>query len=76
MKNATILMTLGDLFEIMDARAYVNIFKPSENGNMLLRSNKLYNLISNDLFISEYREYKVIGLSYCLGDTSILIEEA
>lgn len=76
MKNATILMTLNDMFAIMDARANVTIFKQSESGESLLRATKIYNLLSDTHFMGEYGKYKVIGLSYCLGDTSILIEEA
>ena len=43
--NAHINARLEDLFEFMDARAYVNIFRQLKDGKEeLLRSNKLYNL--------------------------------
>lgn len=79
MKNATILTTLEALFEVMDPRATVNIFKETDNGNNeLLRSNKLYNLLADNEFIGNRSIYnaKVIGLSIALGVASILIEEA
>ena len=77
MKNATILTTLEELLNVMDARANVNIFESKENNKQdLLRSTKLYNLLPDDLFITVYGDYKVVGLSIALGVVSILIEEA
>lgn len=79
MKNATILTTLEDLLNVMDARANVNIFRQLKDGNQeLLRSNKIYNIISDQEFFGAYNvcEAKVIGLSVALGVASILIEEA
>lgn len=77
MKNATILTTLEALFEVMDPRVNVNIFESKENNKQeLLRSTKLYNLLPDDLFMTVYGDYKVVGLSIALGVTSILIEEA
>lgn len=77
MKNATILSTLEDLLNVMDARANVDIFIQLKDGKEgLLRSNKIYNLIADPEFIGKYGSYKVIGLSIALGVTSILIEEA
>ena len=75
MKNATIISRLEDLFNFMDPRASVTIFKDIETGNELLRSNKLYTLISDNEFIGKYGKYCVIGLSVCLNDISILIKE-
>ena len=77
--NAIINTRLEDLFEIMDARANVNIFKKTEDGKEeLLRSNKLYRLLADNEFIGNCSIYnaRVIGLSVALGVTSILIEEA
>lgn len=77
MKNATILSTLEDLLNVMDARANVDIFIQLKDGKEgLLRSNKIYNLISDPEFIGKYGSYKVIGLRVTLGVASILIEEA
>ena len=77
MKNATILTTIEALFEVMDPRVNVNIFESKENNKQeLLRSTKLYNLLPDDLFMTVYGDYKVVGLSIALGVTSILIEEA
>ena len=77
MKNNTIINTrLEDLLNVMDARAYVDIFEQVGEYQELLRSNKIYNLISNQEFIGKYGAYKVIGLSVTLAVTSILIEEA
>ena len=77
MKNATILTKLEALLDVMDARANVDIFIQLKDGKEgLLRSNKIYNLISDPEFIGKYGSYKVIGLSIALGVASILIEEA
>ena len=77
MNNATIFTTLEALFDVMDPRANVNIFESKENNKQdLLRSTKLYNLLPDDLFMTVYGNYKVVGLSITLGVTSILIEEA
>lgn len=80
MKNATILMTLGTLFAIMDARANVDIFIEKPDGKQeLLRSNKLFMILADNEFIGNLSIYnaRVIGLSNILGGvTSILIEEA
>lgn len=77
--NAHINARLEDLFEFIDARAYVNIFRQRKDGKEeLLRSNKLYNLLSDNEFIGNRSIYnaRVIGLTVSLGVTSILIEEA
>lgn len=75
--NAHINARLEDLFEFIDARAYVNIFRQlKDDKEEILRSNKLYILISDDSFISKYGAYKVIGLTVTFGAVSILIEEA
>jgi hypothetical protein len=75
--NKNIGATLEELLNVMDARANVNIFKDlGNNKDELLRSNKIYNLISNPEFIGKYGSYDVIGLCVTLGITSILIEEA
>ena len=79
MKNATILSTLKDLLNVMDARANVNIFRQLKDDKQeLLRSNKLFRLLADNEFIGDRSIYnaRVIGLSVTLGETSILIEEA
>lgn len=77
--NAHINATLEAVLGVMDARAYVNIFRQLKDGKEeLLRSNKIYNIISDQEFFGAYNvcEAKVIGLSVTFGATSILIEEA
>ena len=78
--NAHINARLEDLFEFIDARAYVNIFRQRKDGKEeLLRSNKLYNLLADNEFIGNRSIYdaRVIGLTVTLGVVvSILIEEA
>lgn len=75
--NAIINVTLNELFDVMDPRARVNIFKKSEDDKEdLLRSTKLYCLLSDEEFIGKYGYYKVTGLSICMRLTSILIKEA
>lgn len=77
MKNNAIINTrLEELLNVMDARAYVDIFEQVGEYQELLRSNKIYNLISNQEFIGKYGACKVIGLNVTLAVTSILIEEA
>lgn len=76
--NAIINTRLEDLFEIMDARANVNIFRLKDGKQELLRSNKLFRILADNEFIGNRSIYnaRVIGLSITLGETSILIEEA
>ncbi len=75
--NKNIGATLEELLKVMDARANVNIFKDLGNcKDELLRSNKIYNLISDPEFIGKYGSYNVIGLCVTLGVASILVEEA
>lgn len=77
--NAHINARLEDLFEFIDARAYVNIFRQRKDGKEeLLRSNNLYNLLADNELIGDRSIYnaRVIGLSFTLGVTNILIEEA
>lgn len=77
MTNETFILTrLNDLFDVMDPRANVEIFRQIKDGNELLRANKLYNLLADAEFIGKYRSYKVIGLNITLGVVKILIEEA
>ena len=77
--NAHINARLEDLFEILDARAHVSIFKKTDDGKEeILRSNKLYRLLADNEFIGNRAIYnaRVIGLTVSFGVTSILIEEA
>ena len=53
--NAIINVTLNELFDVMDPRSRVNIFKMTKDGKEeLLRSTKLYRLLSDDEFIGKY----------------------
>lgn len=74
--NAIINTRLTDLFRVMDLRANVNIFNKELDvtDERLIRSDKLYKLISDGEFLSAFGSYKVIGLTVTLGVTSILIE--
>lgn len=76
--NAIINTSLVELFKVMDPRANVNIFNKELDvtDERLIRSDKLYKLISDGEFLSEFGDYKVVGLSIALGVASILIEEA
>lgn len=74
--NAIINTRLEELFKILDPRAYLTIFKKTEDSKEeLLRSTNLYNLLSDDEFIGKYGDYKVIGLTIVLGHTNLLIKE-
>lgn len=80
MKNATILTSLDNFLDILDARANIEIHKEVDNSAVhsqeLLRSTKVYNLLSDMEFLGDYGSYKVVGLSVCFGIVSILIMEA
>ena len=74
--NAIINTRLEELFKVLDPRAYLTIFKKTEDSKEeLLRSTDLYRLLSDDEFIGKYGDYKVIGLTVVVGRTSLLIKE-
>ena len=75
--NAVISAPLEELLASLDARAYITIFTKSEDGKeALLRSNYVYKLLSDDEFIGNFSNYRVIGLTIILKHINILIEEA
>lgn len=75
--NAVISAPLEELLASLDARAYITIFTKSEDGNeALLRSNYIYKLLSDDEFIGNFSNYRVIGLTIILKHINILIKEA
>ena len=75
--NAIINTRLEELFNVMDPRAYVNIFTKTKNGkDAILRSTNIYKLIADDEFIGKYGSYEVIGLTIILNHTNLLIKEA
>ena len=75
--NAIINTRLEELLGVMDPRAYVNIFKKTEDGkDELLRSTNLFRLLADDEFIGKYGSYKIIGLTIVLLHTNLLIKEA
>ena len=63
------------LLEVLDARAFITIFRKIDGGEELLRSTEVYNLLSDQEFLGKYRLYKVKGLTTGLKTLSILIEE-
>ena len=72
-KNAIIKATLGDLLEILDARAIVYIF--TDNDYCIRATTPIYEILSDKAFLKRYSKYEVIGINKTLGATSILIEE-
>ncbi|MBO5926372.1 MAG: hypothetical protein J6Q38_02280 [Clostridia bacterium] len=75
--NAVISAPLEELLASLDARAYITIFTKSEDGKeALLRSNYVYKLLSDDEFLGNYSNFRVIGLTIILKHISILIKEA
>lgn len=75
--NAVISAPLEELLASLDARAYITIFTKSEDGKeALLRSNYIYKLLSDDEFLGNFSNYRVIGLTIILKHINILIEEA
>ena len=75
--NAIINTTLKELFNVMDPKAYVIIFKDLEGDkDELLRSTSLFRLLADDKFIGKYGSYKIIGLTIVLDSISLLIKEA
>lgn len=75
--NAVISATLEALLASLDARAYITIFTKSEDGKeALLRSTYIYKLLSDDEFLGNFSNYRVIGLTIILNHINILIKEA
>ena len=74
--NAIIHGRLKDLLDILDARAFVDIFVDEGAGKQaLLRSARVYELLANTDFMRTYgRKYYVVGLTVDLS-TSILISK-
>lgn len=67
---------LDALLENLDARAFVEILLKELGGNdtLLLRATKVYNLISDDKFLGQYKDRKIVGLNIRDGLVSIVIE--
>ena len=75
--NATINTRLEALLNVLDARSDVVIYiKINDSKDKYLITDKIYNLISDPVFIGKYGNYKVIGLTIVTRLTGLLIEEA
>lgn len=77
MKNNAIVNTnLGDLLNLLDARAFVNIFA-GKNGDKCVKANRrVYELLSDKEFLKAYADRQVTGLLTLLNSISIMVEEA
>lgn len=77
--NAVISARLESLLNVLDARKHVEVFRevdtPEMHSQELLRSTPLFYLLSDQEFLSKYRECKVVGLRIDFT-LSILIKEA
>lgn len=75
-KNATIKATLGDLLEILDARAYINVFvENADEDQTSVAYCRVYEFITDDGLMDDYKDLEVIGLNCGLPSTNILIKE-
>ena len=66
---------LNDLLNVLDLRSYISIFLEIEDGQKLIKADKICFIACDGAFMSCYGEFKVIGLSITLGNASILIKE-
>ena len=70
-KNALIISGFGSLLKVLDARAYVSVFK-GELDNIKFNV-PVYELLSDKEFISEYEYYNVSGIIGTLTGLNIVI---
>lgn len=76
-KNATINSRLEDLLNVMDARAYINVFvENADEDQTSVAYCRVYEFITDDGLMIDYKDLKVIGLDCGLPSTHILIKEA
>ena len=79
MKNATIKTSLGNLLEVLDAKANIDIFEAKDFDTFvnpvyeLFRSDKVYKILADTEFIAKYEYYRVTGVSIALGKVSVSI---
>ena len=72
-KNAIINSRLKDLLDVMDARAYIEIY--TEDGKERTCSLRVYDFLTEPVLMNKYRNYEVVGL-VCGLSTRILVKEA
>lgn len=76
-KNATINSRLEDLLDVMDARAYINVFvENADEDQTSVAYCRVYEFITDDGLMDDYKDLEVIGLNCGLPSTNILIKEA
>ena len=75
-ENTIINTRLNDLLDILDLRSHITIFLEIEDGQKLIKADKICFIACDGAFMSYYGEFKVIGLTITLGNASILIKEA
>lgn len=72
--NQFIICTVESLLEVLDARANIDIFVLKEDGtNERIASRKVYEVLNDREFFSEYGRRCVIGISRALNITNVLI---
>ena len=74
--NAIINTRLEALLNVLDARSCVIIYERINDKDPWLKTDTIYNLISDPEFIGKYGNYKVIGLTVFTRLTGLLIEKA
>lgn len=70
-KNAVIKMNLDTLLSILEARAFISIYE----GEEVIFSGNVYELLTNNPFKAYYVNYRVIGIVSALSITNIMVEE-
>ena len=69
-----IIMRLESLFEILEARAIVHVYRLKEDGsNEQIKSGAVYEFLSDTEFFQKYGNDPIIGISRSLSTTSVLI---
>lgn len=79
MKNATIKTTFGNLLEVLDAKAYIEIFEAKDFDTFVnpvyehIKRGKVYSILSDSVFLAKYEYYRVTGVMVALGKISVSI---
>lgn len=79
MTNAIINTTFRELLGALDARATINIFETVDGDTFvnpvqeLVKSGKVYEVLTDTALLDKYEFYKVCGFSVALGLVSVAL---
>lgn len=74
--NAIVNTNLGDLLDLLDARAIVNIFAGNKGDKCVKCNRRVYEVLGDEEFLKAYANRQVTGLLTLLNSISIMVEEA